>query len=192
MVRRFYDLKLDVYVKGRWHLGEPVAADGTPVDDPWKFVEGRPVTLNQKLRVPVSRPGVPVAFEFAGAAQTPIVNARIASALTQMAPADIQLFPVDVDDVAGTYHLLNVARTIRCIDDELSREVRYFEASDPLHSHRAGEYRHVSGLRIDKSKAPSDARVFRLWGYFLPIIVDGEVKDALEAVGASGVRFDEV
>jgi len=46
-------------------------------------------------------------------------------------------------------------------------------------------------LRIDKSKV-GDARVFRLWGWHPPIIVDEEIKEALERTGIVGGLFDEV
>lgn len=47
------------------------------------------------------------------------------------------------------------------------------------------------GLRIDTSKV-GDARVFRTWGWHSPIIVDEEIKDALEANGIFGGKFEEV
>ena len=60
-----------------------------------------------------------------------------------------------------------------------------------MQSHRAGEYRSVSGLRIDTSKV-GEARVFRLWGWSPPLIVEGQLKDALERTGIVGGRFDAV
>ena len=57
---------------------------------------------------------------------------------------------------------------------------------------RVGEYHAISGLRIDPAKV-GNARVFRLWGYSLPIIiVDEEVKSALEAKGCTGGLVTEV
>lgn len=47
------------------------------------------------------------------------------------------------------------------------------------------------GLRIDKSKVGS-ARVFRPWGWNVVLIVDEEIKDALEANGIFGGKFEEV
>jgi hypothetical protein len=56
---------------------------------------------------------------------------------------------------------------------------------------RVGEYRSVSGLRIDPSSV-GDARVFRLWGWHLPIIVDEDIKEALEHAGIVGAVFKDV
>jgi hypothetical protein len=95
-----------------------------------------------------------------------------------------------VEGQSETYYLLNVARTVRCIDDEACEEVQLYTPEDE-EPDRVGEYSSVSGLRIDKSKV-GDVRVFRLWGWHPPIIVDGGIKEALERTGIVGGRFDEV
>ncbi|MBJ6764439.1 hypothetical protein JGU66_27020 [Myxococcaceae bacterium JPH2] len=191
MGQRFYDLKIDVHVPGRWYLSEPTTASGLEVDDIWRFTRGRPVELDERLQFPLFRPGTPTDIEFAGAGQTPVVSDRVASIFRESAPRDVQLFPVEVEGTGEPYFLLNVARMVRAIDDAACKEVQRYAVDEPVQAHRAGQYRSVSGLRIDKSKV-GDARVFRLWGFFPPIIVADEIKDALMAAGISGARFDEV
>ncbi|WP_307733026.1 imm11 family protein [Stigmatella ashevillensis] len=83
-----------------------------------------------------------------------------------------------------------MAREIQCIDDAACEEVQLWTPEDGRPD-RVGQYHVVSGLRIDMSKV-GHARVFRLWGYHPPIIVDGEIKEALERTGIVGGRFDEV
>ena len=190
MARRFFDLKIDVNVPGRWYLAEPTNLAGEEVEDIWAFMQGRPVEITERLRIPIFRPGKPLDIEFAGAGQTPIISGRVASVFREMAPQDVQLFPVEVEGQSEPYFLLNVAREIRCIDDAAREAVQYFTKED-VRSDKAGQYRSVAGLRIDTSKV-GDARVFRLWGYHVSIIVDGELKEALERVGIVGGRFDEV
>ena len=46
-------------------------------------------------------------------------------------------------------------------------------------------------LRINKGKVGS-AQVFRCEGWTGPLIVSGEIKDALDRMGATGTRFEEV
>ncbi len=188
--RRFFDLSIDVYVPGRWYLSEPTYLSGQEVDDIWEFIQGKPVTIHERLRIPIYRPGKPLDIEFAGAGQTPIVNARVAEVFRELAGEDIQLFPVTVEGEAEPYFLLNVARELRCIDDAACEEIRLWtpENGQPA---KVGQYRVVAGLRIDPSKV-GDTRVFRLWGYHLPIIVDGQLKEALERSGIVGGWFDEV
>ncbi len=190
MERRFFDLKLDVYVPGRWYLAAPTNIAGEEIDDIWRFSEGRPVEGSGSLRIPIYRPGKPLDFTTAGAGRTPVISELIASVFRAMAPNDVQLFEATVDGQAESYYVLNVARQIRCIDDAASEEVQRY-TGEGAQAHRAGEYRAVSGLRIDKSKV-GDARVFRLWGWHPPIIVDGDLKEALERTGIVGARFDEV
>ncbi len=191
MTKRYFDLRVDAYVPGRWYLSEPTNLAGEEVDDIWAFIQGRPVEINERLRIPIFRPGKPLDIDFAGAGQTPIVSARVASVFREIAANDVQLFPVEVEGQSEPYFLLNVAREVRCIDDAACREVQFFSADEELHADRAGQYRSVIGLRIDKSKVVNE-RVFRLWGYHVALIVDAEIKEALERAGITGGRFEEV
>jgi hypothetical protein len=53
------------------------------------------------------------------------------------------------------------------------------------------QYASVRDMRVDKAKVGS-ARVFRCEGWTGPLIVSGEIKDALELMGATGIRFEEL
>ncbi|RKH63852.1 imm11 family protein [Corallococcus llansteffanensis] len=190
MERRFFDLKIDVDVPGRWYLSDPTLLSGEEIDDIWRFTDGRPVEVREQMRLPLFKPGKPTDIEFAGAGQTPVVSSRVASVFREMAPDAIQLFPVEVEGETGPYYVLNVAQERRCIDDAACEEARLWTPEDGR-PELIGSYHVVSGLRIDTSKV-GDARVFRLWGWHPPIIVDEEIKEALERVGIVGGRFDVV
>ncbi|MCP3099864.1 hypothetical protein LZ198_13395 [Myxococcus sp. K15C18031901] len=189
MERRFFDLMVDVYVKDRWYLSDPVDDQGKEIDDIWLFRHGNPIEVRGRLHLPLYRPGAPLDIEFAGAGGTPVLSARAASVFREMAPDDVQLFEASVEGDPRPYFLLNVARTIRCIDDATSEEVEYRTAEE--FTERIGEYWSVSGLRIDKSKVGA-ARVFRTWGWGPALIVSEDIKDALEANGIFGGKFSEV
>jgi hypothetical protein len=190
MDRRFFDLNVDESVPGRWYLAEPSDGAGVEIDDIWRFTDGRPVEVRERMRFPLFKPGAPTDIEFAGAGQTPVLSARVAAVFREMAPDDVQLFPVDVEGAPDPYYVLNVAKVRRCIDDAACEEARLWVPEDGR-PELVGTYHVVSGLRIDTSKV-GDARVFRLWGWHPPIIVDGDIKAALERVGIVGGRFDEV
>ncbi|RYZ41626.1 MAG: hypothetical protein EOO71_11250 [Myxococcaceae bacterium] len=190
MERRFFRLTIDVYVPGRWHLGKPTTLSGQDLEDVWVFSYGQPLEFRERLRVPVKRPGKALDFDTAGVGQAPVVNARVADVFRKFAPQDVQLFPAEVEGQAEPYWLMNVVRTVRCIDDKACAEVQLYTPEDGRPD-RVGEYRSVMGLRIDTSKV-GDARVFRLWGWSPPIIVDEEIKAALEHVGIVGGEFDAV
>lgn len=190
MERRFFALEIDVYVPGRWYFKTPTTPDGQPWDDPWVFTSGERISPPGRVRIPLSRPGRSLDFTSAGVGLTPILSARTAAVFRELAPDDIQLLPVEVEGQTEPYFLLVVARTVRCIDDAACEEVQLW-ASDDGRPEKVGQYRSVSGLRIDKSKV-GDARVFRLWGWNSALIIDEEIKDALEQTGIVGGRFDEV
>lgn len=190
MTRRFFALTEDVYVSGRWYLSDPVEQGGGGVNDIWRFTEGERVAVGEHLMVPIQRPGKELDFTAAGAASTPIVSARIASSFKELSPDDVQIFPVGIDGACESYFLLVVTKLIECIDDNACRKVERWSPEDGR-PEKIGQYRSIYGLRIDPVKAES-VRVFRLWGWPLPIIVDEEVKTALEQIGMVGGKFAEV
>ncbi|RKH03764.1 hypothetical protein D7V97_26240 [Corallococcus sp. CA053C] len=190
MDRRFFRLGVDVYMSGRWYLTEPRNLAGEELKDGWQFMQGRRVELREKLKFPVRYAGKPLDYTTAGAGQIPVVNEKVASVFRDLALNDVQLFSVEVEGQEQPYSLLNVTREVRCIDDAACEEVQRYGPDDGR-PERVGEYRAVSGLRIDKSKV-GNARIFRLWGWHPPIIVDEEIKDALERTGIVGGQFDEV
>ncbi|WP_245919350.1 imm11 family protein [Melittangium boletus] len=187
---RFFNLQIDAYVPGRWYMSEPTMPDGQEIDDIWQFTRGERIAPPGHLCVPLLRPGNPLDFTTAGFGSTPILSERAAAVFREMASQDIQLFPVEVEGQAQPYHLLVVARTVRCIDDSACEDARLYTPADGRPD-RVGEYRVVSGLRIDKSKV-GDARVFKTWGWPPALIVDGEIKAALEQTGIVGGYFEEV
>src|SRR5687768_9443676 len=100
MGRRFFDLKMDVYVPGRWYLAAPTNLAGEEIDDIWRYSEGRPVESAEKLRIPIYRPGKPLDFTTAGAGRTPILSERTAAVFRELASNDVQLFEASVEGQA--------------------------------------------------------------------------------------------
>jgi hypothetical protein len=80
-------------------------------------------------------------------------------------------------------------RLIRCIDEAAS-EVSFWK---PEHGvpEKVGQYMGVDRLRIDKTQV-GNAKVFRPEGWEVVLIVSEEIKDALERLGTTGTRFEEV
>jgi hypothetical protein len=187
MPKRFFELSDDVELAHRWHLALPKDRHGQKVDD-WQFRLGSPVHLRDRLRILVETTGQPLDFTEAGI-RLPVVHVRIASVFADLAPDDVQLIPVDVEGYPDQYLILVATRLIPCIDETASRiELWTHEDGVP---HKVGQYFSVRDLRIDKAKAGS-AKVFRCEGWPGPLIVSGEVKDALDGLGATGTRFEEV
>jgi hypothetical protein len=101
----------------------------------------------------------------------------------------VQLIPADIEGQPDQYLVLVATRLIRCIDEEAS-EVSFWT---PEHGvpEKVGHYMGVDRLRIDKLKV-GNAKVFRPEGWSGTLIVAEEIRDALERMGATGTRFEEV
>ncbi|AKQ63786.1 hypothetical protein A176_000698 [Myxococcus hansupus] len=160
------------------------------MDDPYIFAAGQSVSVKGRLEVPVDAPGKRLDFCTAGIGAAPILHVRVAALLAEMAPDDVQLVPVDIQGAPDQYLILVATQRIRCIDDQASEEVRYWE---PAHGQpeRVGDYKSVMGLRIDTTKV-GNAKVFRTEGWTIALIVSEDIKLALEHLGATGVKFTPV
>jgi hypothetical protein len=189
MQNRYFDLSDDVYVPGRWDLGTPIDAQGREVDD-YVFTKGQSATLEGRSRVPL-RGGDGKALDFSEAGiGIPLVSARVAAVFAELAPKDVQLIPVDVEAHAEQFYILVCTRLVKCIDDEASDEVRFWKPEDGR-PEKTGRYRSVSGMRIDPAKV-GDAKVFRPWGWDVVLIISEDIQQALERMGATGTKFQEV
>ncbi|MDC0713255.1 hypothetical protein POL68_32635 [Stigmatella sp. ncwal1] len=187
MPKRFFELSDDVNFPQRWDLDMPTDRQGRQVDDA-QFRLGAPVDIQGRLSVPVEIAGKPLDFTEAGIG-IPVVHVRVASIFAELAPDDVQLLPVDVGGQPDQYLILVATRLIRCIDEKASR-IRLWTHEDGLPD-MVGQYASVRDLRIDKAQVGS-AHVFRPEGWIVSLIVSGEIKDALERMGATGTRFEEV
>jgi hypothetical protein len=189
MPELYFELEQDLYVPGRWYPDDPVDEWGEEVD-PWMFRAGQPVVLTSGLKVPLHRPGNPVDFSATAMGVAPIVHSKVASVFAELAPSDVQLFPVQLNGQPEPYFLVNITRLVKCIDDSACKRVLYWTPEDGR-PEKTGTYRNVVGLRIDKSKV-GGAKVFRTWGWSIALIVSDDLKEALERTSATGMKFTEV
>lgn len=189
MPKRYFKLSADLNVPGLWSLGMLADQRARELDDPWIFNKGRPIPHPGRLKLPLMIPGRALDFSYGGIA-TPVVHVRVASLLAELAPEDVQLFPVEIEGQPDQFCLLVATRLIRCIDDAACKEVEYWMPEDGQPA-KVGEYRDVYGMRIDPSKV-GDAKVFRTWGWNIALIVREDIKNALERMNPTGMWFQEV
>lgn len=188
MTERYFELHEDVYAPGRWQLKTPTDPQGREVAEPWRFDAGEPVQVEGRLRVPIGEVGRPLDYTLAGL-NIPVVHVKVASVFAELAPQDVQLIPVDIPERPDQYLILVATRRIRCIDEQASR-IQRWTPEDGL-PHKVGQYYAVDDLRIDKTKL-GGAKLFRPEGWEGTLIVAEAIKEALERVGATGVKFEEV
>ncbi|HLK99395.1 MAG TPA: DUF1629 domain-containing protein [Myxococcaceae bacterium] len=187
MSQRFFKLADDVYVPHRWHLATPIDSQGRKVFD-WDFTRGTPVHLEGRLTIPIKIAGRPLDFSEAGLGIA-VVHVKVASMLAKRAPNDVQLIPADIEGQPDQYLVLVATRLIRCIDEKAS-EVSFWKPEHGVPD-KVGQYMGVDRLRIDKRKV-GNAKVFRPEGWEVVLIVSEVIKNAIEDMGVTGARFEEV
>ncbi|WP_309893654.1 imm11 family protein [Archangium sp.] len=189
MPRNYFKLTDDMTRPDRWLLGDPLDEQGKEVRA-LQFMSGEPMRFEGRLRVPVYHPGTSLDFTRVDTGGFPVVTEKVARVLAELAPGDIQLFPAEVESRSEPYFVVNVARRVKCIDEAASEEVLYEDPEDDWPD-ELGYYQAVHGMRIDPSQV-GDAKVFRPWGYTGSLLVAEDVKEALERIGATGLRFTTV
>ncbi|WP_224361316.1 imm11 family protein [Hyalangium versicolor] len=186
---KYFDLFDDMRHPDRWLLGDPTDAGGGEID-PWQFEKGIPLELKGTARFAQYHPGEALDFSLAGMG-VPVVHRRVVSVFERLGLfQQVQFFPAQVEGHPEPYFILNVLRTIRCIDEARCEEVLYWTPEDGR-PEKVGQYRNVAGMRIDPSKV-GDAHIFRPWGWRVALILSEHLKQALEAEGITGLRFVEV
>ncbi len=188
-MKRYFELNDDMSRPDRWLLGDPLDEKGKEVRA-LQFMSGEPTHVDGCLRVPVYHAGTSLDFTCVDTGGFPVVTEKVARVLAELAPGDVQLFPAQVQSRSETYFVVNVARRVKCIDEATSEEVQYGDPEENWPD-ELGYYQAVYGMRINPSQV-GDAKVFRPWGYTGSLLVAGDVKEALERMGATGLRFTEV
>lgn len=186
---RYFQLRDDMRIQGRWVLGEPLNELGQEVD-PWLFEQAQPLSQQGTFRLRQFQPGRPVDFSTAGVA-TPVIHDRFAALFTRLGiQGEVQLFPARVEGQTDPYFILNVLNVLRCIDDSRCEEVHLYTDSDPQ-PEKTGQYRNVVGLRIDPNRAQG-RHIFRPKGWPVAMIVSERLKSAIEEAEVTGAKFTEV
>ncbi|RKH12925.1 hypothetical protein D7V97_07015 [Corallococcus sp. CA053C] len=185
---RYFELSDDVTLSGRWHLDDPVDAQGHELEDPRLFNRGQSVQVEGRLRIPVEHPGQALDFTQT-ALLVPVVHVRVAKLFAELAPEDVQLIPADIEGQPDQFLVLVATKRIRCIDEQRS-QVQFWTADDGV-PEKVGKYYAVDDLHIDTTQVGS-AKVFRPEGWAGTLIVSEDLKHALERLRATGVRFTPV
>ncbi|EPX64321.1 hypothetical protein D187_005455 [Cystobacter fuscus DSM 2262] len=167
MSKRYFELTDDLHIPERWDLDAPLDARGQQLAESL-FTAGEPVTCEGPLSLPLrAYDGVALDFTEAGVG-IPVVSARLAAVFAERAPRDTQLLPVQVEAHPEPFFLLVCTRRVE-------QEKTPSRAGPP---------------RLDVTRV-GDAQVFRARGW-QTLLVTEELKQALEAVGGTGLRFWEL
>jgi hypothetical protein len=186
---RYFQVRDDMRVPGRWILGDPLGEDGQEVTA-WYFEEGHVLDGQSPLRLQQVQPGHALDFSLTPLT-IPVVHEKVVSLFGRLGlRQQVQFIPAHVEGESEPYFILNALQLLRCIDDTRSERVEYWRPEDG-NPEEVGQYRVVTGLRIDPSRVGA-AHVFRPWGWYVALIVSEHLKQAMEQEGLTGTRFIEV
>lgn len=170
-----------------WHLSEPLDEHGALLD-PCDFIEGVPYRGTRPVCVRMTHPGEPLAFNLA-AFEMPVVTSDIADLLSELAPQDLEIFPVRVANTNQRFAILNVIALADCLDEQRSIFTRW--TADSSRPDLLGQIKMISRIRLDPSRV-GDHQLFRLDGWPLALLVSESARRVIESVPNAGVIFDPV
>ncbi len=183
---QYFQLRDDMRAPGRWVLGDPLDEDNQEVTS-WHFGEGRVLDGRGPLRLQQVQPGHALDFSLTPLT-LPVVHQKVVSLFDRLGLLQqVQFLPALVEGESEPYFILNALQVIRCIDDKRSERVDYWRPEDG-NPEEVGQYRVITGLRIDPSRV-GDAHIFRPWGWYVALIVSEHLKHAMEQEGLTGTRF---
>ena len=177
----------DQHYAARWHLGEPLTENGDEIDAR-EFRYGQPYEGPLPTHVPISYEGDRVAF-LLSAFDMPIVSDEVADVIQEIAPHDVQRFPITVGEYIYGYEILNAIRVIDCVDEQLSGFTKWGPGDG--RDDKIGQYRHLGPLVIDPQRT-GHHHVLRIKGSLVELIVSDEIVRALEGLPDLGIVFKQV
>lgn len=184
---KHYRIRDNLDIPGRWFLRGPVDEHGVEVD-PRMFTVGRPVELDGRLRVPLRSDGSPLDFTFADF-DMPVVRRETGELLQRLAPGTCMRMPVEIESHGSGFEILNVTKTVRCVDEGRSK-IMYWREGDGR-PEKVGQYRMITLLRLSPDLADATP-MFRLDGWHIALVVSAAVRGALLEAETTGVAFEEV
>ena len=182
---RYYRLKDDVYLRGRWFLHSPLLPSGEPLD-PRVFLRAQPLDLPIPLRLPLRRRGRALDFTLADFSM-PVASKALAERLDHLAPGAIQRFPVEIEGQQAQYEVLNLQRSVRCLDERASK-IEWWAPEDGRPD-KVGQYRMILEEVINPSLAGA-APIFRLGGWLVEIVCTDLITRGAPADEFAGLAYD--
>jgi hypothetical protein len=183
---RYYRLSDEINYPERWYLGDIT-------EDDWLFVNGQKVNEGQfgvNICIDLYQDGEPMDYTTNEAYSVPIVSQRIRNQLAGV--QSLQFIPVKINgkEVNSTYFIMVVTSKKNCVNEELSEFGKFVE-NDPIRPDLAGQYSWFSKLVIDRGKINGE-EVFRVDKAANYLIVSERIKEAIEEINSTGVKFTEV
>ncbi len=183
-MRKYYRIVADPNAVNRWYLNEPLDWRGEEVD-PRVFTCATWYDGEKPLTVPLQYEGERVDFNFA-AFDMIVIPKWLAQATQHLMQSSIQRIEAMVQSTDEEYEILNVLKTVRCVDEEKSEILRWADQNG--RPEKVGKYRRITNLTIDPKKV-GNHKLFRLDGWEVALIADDTIKEAFERNDVTGASF---
>ena len=181
---KLYEVVFNPKAENVWFLDGPQTSDGNEVD-PRIFRNCTRWQGHGNLLVP-NFTGVEAHFAL-GEFDYPVVEASLAAAIEEL-DNEVQLIPLSIAGRGSAHVILNVLRSLECIDEEASEFDRFtVTGSRP---DLAGQYKVFYRLRLHPTVVPENAHIFRVARYETAMIVSQTMKELLMKKGGDdGIMF---
>jgi len=117
----------------------------------------------------------------------PVITERVADILSALCSNDVQTIEASILGTNEYYRVLNILTIVAALNEERS-SLTYWTEDDGF-PQKTGRIFSVSRIVLDK-QAVGGAKIFRLRGWEVPIIVREDVKEALSKQATSGITFE--
>ena len=119
----------------------------------------------------------------------PVVREKIGDLIAKFAPSQIQRVPAKIDTIENekAFEILNVIRSISCLDERRS-DVVYWTEYDGRPD-KIGQFRMITKLRIDPDRVGRE-HVFRIDGWKIALVISDQLRRELLASEVTGIHFE--
>ena len=184
---QFFRVTDNLSLPGRWHLKSPLLPSGKELD-PRAFTQGQAVDVPLPLRLPLRKAGRPLDFTLADFGM-PVAVSALATRLDELAPGALQRIPIIVEGHSASYEVLNLLRTIQCLDEQATK-IEWWQPIDGRPD-KVGQYKTVIDEVIDASKVAAE-QIFRLAGWRTIMICTERVRLGASMSEFAGLEYHPV
>ena len=201
---RYFEIREALPETGGWFLSKLYDGANREIESRWftcgemherrgeawqlHLIDQTVVEIVPPLRYLIEGEGPPLDFTLA-AWNVPVVTTQVAQMLVGVAGNDIQTIPVAIGPFIDKHMIVNVVRTIECIDRE--RSVIDWYPDDEKNPDLAGTPFAIGKLVIDPRRV-ADCHIFRLHEYPVKVLVSDTVKQMFEEARITGITFVDV
>lgn len=182
---RFFEVRSELtLLHDQWFLRRPRSKTGELLY-PDEFIMGLPYTGPTPVTLEIGQHGKEVQFQLA-AFGMPVVSCKIARVVREIAPGDVEFFPIEIAGAEGDYEIMNVISLLDCLDETRS-DFSVWQEEDGRPD-LLGQYQLISTARIDGARAAGH-QLFRLSKFHVSLFVSDQIRLALEDRPHLGVFF---